>query len=98
MEENRRVDVRWDREAYPYLAEVVWSSGGPLTLLVQSRDQRTWQVLTVDDRTGSVETIREDRDEAWLEIVPGAPHGMVIENPEVTARLLLDFLSGASHA
>ena len=73
VEENRRVDVRWDREAYPYLAEVVWSAGGPLTLLVQSRDQRAWQVLAVDDRTGAAEVVREDRDGAWLEIVPGAP-------------------------
>ena len=35
---------------------------------------------------------------ARLEIVPGAPHGIVIEDPDVTARLLLDFLPGASHA
>lgn len=36
--------------------------------------------------------------DARLEIVPGAPHGMVVENPDTTARLLLDFLPGASHA
>lgn len=35
---------------------------------------------------------------ARLEVVPGAPHGMVVENPDVTARLLLDFLPGASNA
>lgn len=35
---------------------------------------------------------------ARLEIVPGAPHGMVVENPGATARILLDFLSGASNA
>jgi len=35
---------------------------------------------------------------ARLEIVPGAPHGMAVENPDVTARLLLDFLSGAANA
>lgn len=43
---------------------------------------------------------------ARLEIVPGAPHGIVVEQPDVTARLLLDFLetvvtgasSGASNA
>lgn len=40
---------------------------------------------------------------ARLEVVPGAPHGMVVENPDVTARLLLDFLQadfllGASNA
>jgi 3-oxoadipate enol-lactonase len=35
---------------------------------------------------------------ARLEVVPGAPHGMVVENPDVTARLLLEFLPGASNA
>lgn len=35
---------------------------------------------------------------ARLEVVPGAPHGMVVENPDVTARLLLDFLPGAANA
>jgi 3-oxoadipate enol-lactonase len=35
---------------------------------------------------------------ARLEVVPGAPHGMVVENPDVTTRLLLEFLPGASHA
>lgn len=35
---------------------------------------------------------------ARLEIVPGAPHGLVVEAPDVTARLLLDFLPGASNA
>lgn len=36
--------------------------------------------------------------DARLETVPGAPHGMVVENPDAVARLLLDFLPGASHA
>lgn len=42
---------------------------------------------------------------ARLEIVPGAPHGIVVERPDVTARHLLDFLAtlatdttGAAHA
>jgi len=35
---------------------------------------------------------------ARLEVVPGAPHGIVVENPDVTARLLLEFLSGAANA
>ncbi|HWM89963.1 MAG TPA: alpha/beta fold hydrolase [Thermoanaerobaculia bacterium] len=29
---------------------------------------------------------------ARLEVVPGAPHGMVVENPDETARHLIDFL------
>jgi pimeloyl-ACP methyl ester carboxylesterase len=39
---------------------------------------------------------------ARLELVPGAPHGMVVEQAGATARILLDFLdsirTGASHA
>lgn len=39
---------------------------------------------------------------ARLEIVPGAPHGIVVELPDVTARLLLEFLTtvtpGAANA
>jgi 3-oxoadipate enol-lactonase len=33
---------------------------------------------------------------ARLEVVPGAPHGIVVERPDVTARLLLDFLATLS--
>ncbi|HVG10906.1 MAG TPA: alpha/beta hydrolase [Thermoanaerobaculia bacterium] len=35
---------------------------------------------------------------ARLEVVPGAPHGMVVENPDATARLLLDFIAGVVNA
>ena len=68
-----RVDVEWDRGAFPYLARVDWSEGAPLTLLVQSRDQRTTQVLEVDGTTGAANPVREDRDEAWIELMVGSP-------------------------
>lgn len=67
------VAVDWDREALPYLPRVVWRDTGPLTLLVQSRDQRHWQVLVVDGDTGATTAVREDRDDAWLGLVPGVP-------------------------
>ena len=51
--EGRRVEVRWDRAAYPYLASVLWEAGGPLTLLVQSRDQTATLVLAADPGTGA---------------------------------------------
>ena len=35
-----QVEVAWDRQRLPYLAEVQWPAGGPLLLTVQSRDQR----------------------------------------------------------
>jgi dipeptidyl-peptidase-4 len=71
VDESRRVDVRWDRETFPYLAQVRWDAG-PLTLLVLTRDQRRWQVLAVDATTGATEVVREDRDAAWLDVVPSA--------------------------
>jgi dipeptidyl-peptidase 4 len=72
LDEARRVDVRWDRDAFPYLAQVRWDEPGPLTLLVLSRDQRTWQVLAVDPDTGATELVRTDTDRAWLDVVPSA--------------------------
>lgn len=34
--DGSRAEVRWDREAFPYLARVHWSAGGPPLLLVQA--------------------------------------------------------------
>jgi len=68
-----RVEVAWDRAAFPYLVEVGWGSEGPLTLLVQSRDQTRMRVLAADPASGATSCVREDTDPAWLEIVPGVP-------------------------
>jgi len=68
-----RIEIGWDRGAFPYLVTVTWREGEPLTLLVQSRDQRATRVLRADPTTGATMMIREDRDPAWLEIVPGVP-------------------------
>ena len=67
------VEVTWDRAAFPYLVEVVWQAGHPLTLLVMTRDQRRSQVLTADAATGATSLVFEDTDDHWVEIVPGAP-------------------------
>lgn len=68
-----KVDVLWDRDAFPYLVTVDWWTNGPLTLLVESRDQRTMQILRVDPDTGSCELVHEDHDERWLDITVGVP-------------------------
>jgi dipeptidyl-peptidase 4 len=65
-------EVTWDRDALEYLARVTWADGAPLTLLVQSRDQRTAKVLEVDD-DGVTRAIAEETDERWVELVEGAP-------------------------
>ena len=69
---GEHAEVSWDRTAFPYLAEVVWSQEAPLTVVVQSRDQRTVRVLTVaDDATTAVAA--ELTDDSWVELIPGAP-------------------------
>ena len=70
---GQRTDLRWDTEAYPYLVDVVWDPQTPLTVVVQSRDQRAIRILTADADTGVCTVAREDHDERWLEIVPGCP-------------------------
>jgi len=71
--DGRRVRVRWDRAAFPYLANVLWPAEGPLTLVVQSRDQRRVEVLAAEPATGRTRLLREVRDERWVELVAGAP-------------------------
>ena len=70
---GERVEVRWDRGFFPYLADVIWEAAGPLTLVVQSRDQRTLRLLAVDAGTGATEILRERHDRQWLDLVPGVP-------------------------
>jgi dipeptidyl-peptidase-4 len=70
--EGSRVDVSWDRDAFPYLVRVVWERASPV-LQVMSRDQRTARYLAVDHITGRTSTLREDHANVWLEPLPGAP-------------------------
>jgi dipeptidyl-peptidase-4 len=65
---GERVDVQWDSGRFPYLARVDWSQSAPLTLLVQSRDQRTTRVLEVDDRTGETSVVATDTDPTWVDL------------------------------
>jgi dipeptidyl-peptidase-4 len=68
-----RVEVAWDRAAFPYLAAVAWPPGGPLTLLVQSRDQTATRVLRADPDSGATADLAAQHDPAWVELVPGVP-------------------------
>ncbi len=91
-----RMEIEWDREAFPYLVTVSWREGHPPTLVVQSRDQRTMQVLSANPSTGETELVREDRDPAWVDIILGVPawlpDGRLVwtANRDDTVRLLFD--------
>ena len=71
--DGRRVRLAWDRDSYPYLVTVVWGDDGPLTLCVQSRDQRRMRVYAADPDAGTTRVVREDHDLHWLDIVAGVP-------------------------
>ncbi|MFD7443574.1 prolyl oligopeptidase family serine peptidase [Streptomyces sp. NPDC059909] len=71
--DGERTEVLWDRERYPYLARVHWSSSRAPLLLVQTRDQRTALYLGVDTGTGETRTVHVDEDPVWIELPSGAP-------------------------
>ena len=66
------VDVEWDRDAFPYLADVHWSDAG-LIATVQSRDQRTVRCCASTRRPAPPSVELEDHDDIWVELVAGVP-------------------------
>ena len=69
---SHSVEVQWDRVAFEYVTTVDWSDHG-LLAVVQSRDQRTMRILDVDTSSGATSLLREDTDNAWVDIVAGVP-------------------------
>ncbi|HUN34231.1 MAG TPA: prolyl oligopeptidase family serine peptidase [Trebonia sp.] len=59
--------LRWDTDAFPYLVTVSWADR--LLITVLTRDQTVMRLI--DGETGEV--LREERDPAWVDIVPGVP-------------------------
>ncbi|MEU7305874.1 prolyl oligopeptidase family serine peptidase [Streptomyces sp. NPDC007206] len=64
--------VRWDRDAFEYVVGAGWDAHGPFAV-VQSRDQRTVRFLGIDPADGRTTVLHEQRDERWVELVPGLP-------------------------
>jgi dipeptidyl-peptidase-4 len=65
--------VAWDRQAFPYLADVLWPAPDLILITVQSRDQRRLDVLAVDPATGASRNVFTETDAAWVDLVPGVP-------------------------
>lgn len=68
--------VQWDRKKFSYLAQVVWDEGGPLTLVVMTREQRDLEVLAAEPHgTSAVATRRlvAEHDEAWINLDQSLP-------------------------
>ena len=94
VESGERVEVRWDLEAFPYLARVTWDHE-PLTLLVQTRDQRTVRLLEADPASGETSILSEQTDPRWIGLVDDAPVRLsdgrvvdVIADPETDTYVL----------
>jgi dipeptidyl-peptidase-4 len=89
------VTLTWDRATFEYVATADWDAHGPL-VSVQSRDQRTVQVLAADPETGEARLLDEQRDPAWVELIAGVPartaSGVLIRTGDYdgTRRLLAD--------
>ena len=65
--------IQWDRERYPYLTTVRWEEQGPLTIAVQTRDQRELLLLEADAATGRTTTLLTERDAAWVNLRQDVP-------------------------
>jgi dipeptidyl-peptidase-4 len=72
-EPARIVSIDWARGEFEYLTDVRWSQDQPLTVVTQTRDQRTVAVATADPTTGALTERYRWRDDAWVELVAGAP-------------------------
>ena len=94
--DGSRVDIDWDRDAFPYLINVTWNDRCPLTLLVLSRDQKRWVVLEVEPDSGKTQTLFEDSAEHWQTVVTGVPDRLrdgrlvFVDESEDTRRITID--------
>jgi len=66
--------LTWELEKFPYLARVSWPQGGPLSIVVLSREQQDLAVIAFDDR-GAQRTLVSEHDDAWIN-VPGQRSGL----------------------
>lgn len=70
--DGTRHEVRWDRQAHEYVPAAGWDAHGPF-VSVQSRDQRSLRLLTIDPADGTTTLLDEQRDSPWVHLLPGLP-------------------------
>ncbi len=87
--------VDWDTAGFEYLTSAGWDAFGPYAS-VQSRNQRHVVLLGIDAATGAIRTLSEQRDDCWVQLVPGLPArtaaGLLLTSADSqdTRRLLAD--------
>ncbi len=70
--DGSRTRVRWDERAFEYVVGAGWDARGPYAV-VQSRDQRTVRFLAIDPASGATTVLAEQRDDCWVQLLPGLP-------------------------
>lgn len=65
--------VDWDRKHFEYLAAVHWGADAPLTIYVQSRNQKEAVLYRVDPKTGATTELVRETDPAWINIDADMP-------------------------
>jgi dipeptidyl-peptidase-4 len=69
---GERTQVVWDHVSFEYLVSAAWDIHGPL-LNVESRDQRTSQILSVDSNSGETTVLHEQSGFPWIHMTIGVP-------------------------
>jgi dipeptidyl-peptidase-4 len=96
--------LQWDREAFPYVARVVWAKDAPPLLYVLDRAQKTGLLLAVDAKTGKTREILREHDDVFLEpddesvprVLPGGREALWSSERDGVSRLYrVDLASGA---
>jgi dipeptidyl-peptidase 4 len=65
--------IEWDRSKYPYLVRVSPTKFGPLTITVETRDQRELALLEVNPETGATQPLLKEDDPDWVNIDQSVP-------------------------
>jgi len=65
--------LEWDRSKYPYLVRVSPTKFGPLTITVETRDQRELALLEVNPETGATQPLLKENDPDWVNIDQSVP-------------------------
>ncbi|MBS2024237.1 MAG: DPP IV N-terminal domain-containing protein, partial [Deltaproteobacteria bacterium] len=62
-------ETRWidhDAKQWEYVSRVTWQPGGPLAMIVLTRDQKTLGLLAVDPNTGAARELLREHDDVFL--------------------------------
>ncbi len=66
--------INWDQAAWEYLATVKWPRTGPLTVVLQNREQTELGVFSADPTTGDLTELLRERDDTWINLDQSMPH------------------------